>query len=269
MRRLVEIIFLCCSCLMLGMSAALAAEASLDIHVEALSRQWSRAALLAHPNARTITVADDVAYHRSMQYRAIPLRDLIGDTSQLAVIKFVASDGFVANIPGKLLASNGEPWLAVEASDAPWPALRAGGPSAGPFYLVWLAPAKAGVSPEQWPYQIAKIEHTSSLADRYPQLIPKVADGTPAARGLHVFLANCASCHQINGGGDANVGPDLNRPFSPTEYFQESFLRRLIRDPASVRNWQQRIMPGFSSEAINDSQLDDLLAYLGQMAKQR
>jgi mono/diheme cytochrome c family protein len=84
-----------------------------------------------------------------------------------------------------------------------------------------------------------------------------------------VFAANCAACHRINGGGDAAVGPDLNKPFSPTEYFLEPFLRKLIRDPASVRNWGQRVMPGFALPVMSDAKLDDLLAYLRQMAKQK
>jgi mono/diheme cytochrome c family protein len=46
-------------------------------------------------------------------------------------------------------------------------------------------------------------------------------------------------------------------------------LRALVRDPASVRNWSQRVMPGFSTDVLSDSQLDDLLAYLKQMSKQR
>jgi hypothetical protein len=49
----------------------------------------------------------------------------------------------------------------------------------------------------------------------------------------------------------------------------EAFLRKLVRDPASVRNWEQRIMPGFAPSALSDAKLEDLLAYLRQMAKQR
>lgn len=84
-----------------------------------------------------------------------------------------------------------------------------------------------------------------------------------------VFVTHCAACHTINGGGDAAVGPDLNQPFNPTEYFNEPFLRKLIRDPASVRNWGRRSMPGFAPTVLGEAQLDDLLAYLRQMAVQR
>ena len=73
----------------------------------------------------------------------------------------------------------------------------------------------------------------------------------------------------MNGGGDAHVGPDLNLPANPSEYFQEPMLRRLIRNPASVRTWEQSRMPGFSESLITPAELDDLLAYLRQMALQR
>ena len=204
-----------------------------------------------------------------MRYQAVPLSALIGPLSGIESVQFTALDGFVANIPGALLAGEAQPWLAVEPAGAAWPALKPGKGSAGPFYLVWLATEKAGISPEQWPYQIAKIGEAAPLEKRYPQILPKTAANSPEQRGLHVFVANCAACHRINGGGDAAIGPDLNQPFSPTEYFQEAFLRKLVRDPASVRNWEQRIMPGFAPSALSDARLDDLLAYLRQMAKQR
>jgi mono/diheme cytochrome c family protein len=216
-------------------------------------------------------VANDVAYKRPMRYRALPLNALIHPLPASGTVQFTATDGFVANIPTALLSSAAQPWIAVEPADAPWPPLKPGGVSAGPFYLVWLAPERAGISPEQWPYQVARIAEALPLEARYPQIVPRLPSGenSAAMRGLHVFVANCMVCHQINGGGDATVGPDLNKPFSPIEYFQEPYLRRLIRDPASVRDWRQRSMTGFSKEVLSESMLDDLLAYLRLMAAQR
>jgi len=249
--------------------AAFAQEPVLEIDVGANHRQVTRAELLANPAVRTIAVTDDVSYHRPMRYRALPWSALLHTADPVTGdVQFTADDGFVANIPAAQLNGAGQAWLAIEPAKAPWPALKAGGPSAGPFYLVWLTPAKAAISPEQWPYQIAKIASAAPLELRYPQLLPKTGDDA-AQRGLHVYTANCASCHQLNGAGDATIGPDLNRPHSPTEYFQEDYLRKLVRDPASVRNWGQRVMPGFSTAVLSDAELNDLLAYLRQMAKQR
>lgn len=250
---------------------AMAAEPMLEITVGKQVQRLSLAELLANPALREVDVARDTAYGRPMRYRAVPLAALLARLSETNTVQFTATDGFVANIPGTVLAGGGQPWLAIEPPNAPWPALKPGGVSAGPFYLVWLAPEKHGIVPEQWPYQVAKITEVLPLQTRYPQILPKQAGSADSAeqRGLKVYVANCAVCHQLNGGGDATVGPDLNKPFSPTEYFQEPFLRKLIRDSASVRNWGQRAMPPFTPAALSDAKMDDLLAYLRQMAKER
>jgi len=250
-------------------TSAVAAEPVLDIAIGGQPRHLSRSELLKNPALRTIEVPFDVAYQRKMRYRALPLAALIGPAAGIESVQFIAGDGFVANIPGKLLAGAAQPWLAIEPANGRWPALKPGGPSAGPFYLVWLAPEKSDISPEQWPYQIAKIAQAGPLERRYPQIVPAAPADSAAQRGLQVFVANCAACHRINGGGDAAIGPDLNRPFSPTNYLQPVFLRRLIREPAAVRNWPGRRMPGFATSVLSDAQLDDLIAYLKQMAQQR
>lgn len=257
--------------LALAALTATAEEPILEIAFGAKMEQWSRADLLKHPAVRTIDVPADVAYRRAMRFQAVPLPALIAQLAQSETVQFVANDGFVANIPGALLASDAQPWLAIESAARAWPELKPGGGSAGPFYLVWLAPEKKGISPEQWPYQVARIAQALPLEKRYPQILPTASLGANSAerRGLQVFTANCAACHKINGGGDASIGPDLGKPFGPTEYFQEPFLRQLIRDPASVRDWRQRSMPGFSQSVLSDAKMDDLLAYLRQMARQR
>jgi len=123
------------------------------------------------------------------------------------MVQFVGLDGFVAKIPSNLLASDAQAWLAIESSDSPWPSLKTNSPSAGPFYLVWLAPDKMRISPEQWPYQIATISEAARLEDRYPQIQPKTNRSSAVLSGMQVFIANCAVCHKINEGGDAELGP--------------------------------------------------------------
>jgi len=248
--------------------SACAAEPSLELDIGSTQQLLTRTELLAKPEARAIDVPNDVAYHRSMHYQALPMSVLLHDMPADANVQFTATDGFVANIPAKLLLGAGQPWLAIETDGQAWPPLKADGPNAGPFYLVWLAPEKGHVSQEQWPYQIGKISLVLPLESRYPQIQPD-SKAANVLRGLHVYTANCSSCHPINGGGDAAVGPDLAVPHSPTEYFRRAYLRALVRDPASVRNWSQRVMPSFSTDVLSDTQLDDLLAYLKQMSKQR
>jgi mono/diheme cytochrome c family protein len=253
-----------------SLAAAQTPDAALKVGAGAQALAYSRGALLTHPSLKEITVENDAAYHKTMHYLALPISALLPNVGQMASVQFVAEDGFVANIPGALLASDAQAWLAIEPTKTPWPVLKPGSPAtAGPFYLVWLHPEKSGVSNEQWPYQIARIQEAPPLQSRYPQMLPQAAAGSAELRGYKVFAANCASCHKINGGGDAMVGPDLNLPANPTEYFQTEALRKLIRDPGSLRRWPGSIMPGFAPAALSESDLDDLLAYLRQMAKQR
>ena len=65
------------------------------------------------------------------------------------------------------------------------------------------------------------------------------------------------------------MGPDLNRPMNPTEYFQLAALRRYIRNPASVRTWPDQKMPGFGPDRLSEAELDAVIAYLEHMAAQR
>jgi cytochrome c1 len=73
----------------------------------------------------------------------------------------------------------------------------------------------------------------------------------------------------MNGNGAGTIGPDLNLPTNPTEYFDARTLASLIRDPASVRSWPGMIMRGFSEAAIPDAELSDLIAYLRYMSTRK
>jgi hypothetical protein len=46
-------------------------------------------------------------------------------------------------------------------------------------------------------------------------------------------------------------------------------LRRYIRDPASVRDWPARQMPGFTSDALSEDDLDQIILYLSYKARNR
>ncbi len=143
--------------------------------------------------------------------------------------------------------------------------------TAGPFYLVWLRPERGGISPEQWPYQVVKIESVLPLARRFPMVAPAagVSARDPIRHGFAVYEKNCSVCHTINLGGDASIGPDLNVPYNPTEYLRVDALRRLIRDPQTLRRWPAAKMPAFPLQQLSDRDLTDLLAYLHHMADRK
>jgi mono/diheme cytochrome c family protein len=254
---------------------ATANEPALTITTAAGTMSFAPAALLALPSVTSVTIPNDVAYRREMVFHAVPMATLLAGVAADQSVRFVATDGFVATLPAAPLLARGEgavAYLAIEATDAPWPPLKAGEPAtAGPFYVVWLRPERGAITQEQWPYQIARIEVVASLAKRYPMLLPgaSLSARDPARRGYEVFAKNCAVCHTLNLGGDATLGPDLNLPYNPTEYMRVDALRRLIRDPQSLRRWPAAKMPAFSTKAMSDRDLTDLLAYLRHMADRK
>jgi mono/diheme cytochrome c family protein len=255
---------------------AMAASLLVDTDMRAAPATLTTEALLAMPGAATIQVPDDVTYHRTMTYRAVPLRSLpgVGTLTADAELQITATDGFVTNLPAALLRNDSRhgatPWLAIEPNDQPWPRTSKG-TDVGPFYLVWIHPAASGVMSEQWPYQINAIRVVASRAAKWPQLAvdDSVPANSPIRRGQTLFATQCMVCHRMNGAGDASVGPDLNRPHSPTEYFQAWALRAYIRDPKSIRAWDGMKMPGFDKAVLSDPDLDAIIAYLGYMAHRR
>jgi len=259
--------------LLLACTSSMAATLAINVGGE---RSLTTEQLLARPDVATIRVPNDVTFHRTMTYRAVPLRALLGITELPAgkELQVTASDGFVTHFSAKLLFGDAkkraEPWLAIESPDEPWPRMPDGG-DIGPFYVVWIDPAASGVSSEQWPFKVDAIRIAPTLAARFPQIAvdKSVPPNSPIRRGQTVFATQCMVCHKLNGAGDASMGPDLNLPRNPTEYFQPWALKSFIRDPKSIRAWSDMKMPAFDKNAISDSDLDSVIAYLGYMAKRR
>ncbi|WP_181849885.1 c-type cytochrome [Thalassospira xiamenensis] len=229
--------------------------------------------LLSHPQARDIVVANDGGYGQDMTYRAVPLVSLIGDANSVddqTGLEVIALDGFVANIPVPLIIREGDEhaqaWLAIEPEDAPWPNLPGKDVSAGPFSVVWVNAAASHIRSEQWPYQVSKIGYAEFPPARWPQLA--LADGAPdnAKQGQTIFIDQCFACHRMNGAGITELGPNLNLPMNPVDYFKPEALVMLIRDPASVRHWPDMQMHGFTTDQLSDAEIRDVIAYLQAMA---
>ena len=77
------------------------------------------------------------------------------------------------------------------------------------------------------------------------------------------------ACHRFDGAGEGEQGPDLGRPTNPVDTFRPAALRRLVRDPASVRDWPDRKMPAFGPDSLSDADLDAIIAWLTYKAGKR
>ncbi|MFG1357619.1 c-type cytochrome [Xanthobacter pseudotagetidis] len=257
--------------------ASARAEAVLSLKADGASRTYTVSQLLARPDAVSVTVPADIAYGGTATYRAVPVLSLLKEAGipTDAPIQIRALDGFIAHYPPGLFSDGGpdgpRAFVAVEPHHAPWPKLKGKAATAGPFYIVWQNPQAGRVSSEHWAYQVASIESALDPLLKWPQIdvAPALAVDAPARRGLAVFIHNCMPCHQMNGGGESTIGPDLNLPMNPTEYFQPAALRQLIRDPAAVRTWPEQRMPGFDAATIPERDLSDLIAYLDAMRHRR
>jgi len=265
------LLLLCC---LLLPGVARADEPTLTITVGNDMRSFTRRELLLRPDATTIEVARDISYRVPMTYRAVPVASLLAGITlpDDSVIEAVALNGFVAQIPPGLLLNTDESkavaWLAIEPQDRPWPPLPHKDENAGPFCIVWTGAEVGSIRSEQWPYQLAKLESQPSPAARWPALPvdPALPPTDPVRAGQALFFVQCLTCHKLNGAGAANVGPDLNVPRNPTEYFTPQGLHDLIRDPRAVRIWPAQAMPGFPPDYLSDHEIDLVIGYLKHMA---
>jgi hypothetical protein len=161
--------------------AAADAPPTLELQRDGQRVRLTPALLLARPDLARITIPNDVAYKRAMDYRALPLRNLLRDNGFTAegTFNFLALDGFAVPIDAARVfneASNSpQPWLAVEEPSAPWPALSPDGSSAGPFYLVWRAGKDAPdttAPPEHRPFHRSSVIRRSCPTSPCPSIIP-------------------------------------------------------------------------------------------------
>lgn len=258
--------------------SAVAQSPTLTVSGRDQSRTFTQKALLANPAIRSVTVSDPV-YRRTMTYRAIPLAELLKGTGigPDDHVQARAIDNFSVAIPGRLAASADttqvEAFLAIEDPAAPWPAIpgKADNASAGPFYIIWRRAPSVQISPEYWAYRLAALAVTDSPLKRWPGLGvgADVPAGDRIRTGLDRFVELCMSCHRFNGEGEGDQGPDLGRPMNVTEYFQIPALKKLIRDPASVRQWPEQKMKGLDQSTLSDSDLDAMIDWLVYKARQK
>jgi mono/diheme cytochrome c family protein len=258
-----------------ALSDARAQTATLTISDRGSSQSYTQQQLLGRNDVREVTVAD-LGYGRRMTYRAVPMADLL-KALKVAPDDYVqarATDNFSIGVPARLLLDTNpaEPqaFVAIENPAAPWPPLpHHSAESAGPFYLIWQLAPGTRVSSEYWGYHLAALTVTDGPLRRWPVL--KVGDDVPANDpiriGLDRYLELCIACHRFKGAGEGDKGPDLGQPMNPVQYFQIAALKKLIRNPASVRHWPDMRMSGFEPSRLSDGDLDAIIAWLAYKAQ--
>jgi mono/diheme cytochrome c family protein len=216
--------------------------------------------------------------NRSFTFDAVPMEALLppAEIPGGMHLRFECADGFATSILASRVLSGrsggSRAFLAIEDPVSPWPPVD-GKPDVrpGPFSLIWTDPTADHILAEEWPYQIARIKVVPAPDASFQHLNPaaEIAADDPIRRGHGVFMRLCLSCHPLNGEGTSTMGPDLNLPMSPTEYFQDGILSRYVRDPRSVRTWPGQRMPAFSKEDLPEADLAALERYLRHMAARR
>lgn len=250
-------------------------EPRLVLRVGGEMRRFRRSELLTHPELKTLTIDDRSGYEgQTLTFQVVPVATLFQGLvlKDDETLEYDTRDGFSSSIdPHRLLNTDPQKsiaYLAIEPADEPWPPFPHGKYGAGPFYVVWVNPELSDIGREEWPFKLKLFKSVPAIEKRYPGVLPSLELGPDhqVQVGFRSFVKNCFPCHTINGEGSSKFGPDLNLPSSPTEYFAEGYLRRLIRDPQSVRHWEGSKMTGFSEHEISDQELDAILAYLTHMA---
>ncbi len=260
---------------LIALNAHAAEAATLEIVADNVRLVFSQSQLLSRRDLQSITVAGSVYRQRFTQFKAIPIVNLFEGLSipEFAVVQCNGADGFSVTLEKRRLLSTdpkvSKAYLAIEDPKNPWPPLSGKIESAGPFYLVWTDPQASSIGREEWPFKMASFVVVSDTHRVFADMNPADDAAPNVQRGFKSFEKNCFACHKMNGNGAGSIGPDLNLPVNPTEYFDAKALSSLIRDPASVRTWPGMVMRGFSGAAIPDAELSDLIAYLGYMSTRK
>jgi len=257
---------------------ALAGEPTLTLVTKTGKATYTISDLLKRKDVETVIVENDPVYPgQKMEYVALKVTSLF-DQIELdddAVIQFKTLDGFSAPVSRQRLLNTSSTesiaYIAMELPDKKWPPMKPGKPSAGPFYLIWKNPELSHISSEEWSYMLAAFEVKDSLETTYPEIFPsnKLSGDDPVTKGFRLFVKNCFACHTMNKVGASGIGPDLNVPMNPTEYFRTAALKKLIRNPQAVRHWPNGRMKGFKPDVISNEDLNDLIAYLEHMSRRR
>lgn len=257
--------------------------AILEVMTPTSSTTFTRTMLLTFP-VYHININNSRAYlNRPMSYQAIKLCDILKPyhLSATDTVELISSDNFSAILPASVITNCSNKtaigFIAIEPEHKPWPQLKYNNPdknhpddgTAGPLAVIWVHPEKSYISNEYWAWKLVKIKIHHQLVENMYLRAPNTKNKR-ILNGYHAYISRCAGCHTINKIGNAVIGPDLNTPKNPTEYFEsDAQFKKFIRDPQSVRVKANDRMSGTNEEFLSNKDLDDLIIYLKYMTKHR
>ena len=251
-------------------------EATLTIESKKGNFSFTRSSLLSMKNITHVIMSNNRAYPGIIiNYNAIKLCDLLKPfpIKPADMLEFIAADKFSVLIPANKVLScdknSAIGYLAIEPVKK-WPLLNnKTNTTAGPFDVIWTNPEKSYISNEYWAWSVVKITHHKKLDPKIFMTKPSIRD-MQIINGYDVYMSHCAGCHSINKMGKGMIGPDLNIPKNPVEYYpNDTTLKKFIRDPQSVRIIKNDRMSGSGEDFLKNPDLNDLISYFHYMVKHK
>lgn len=206
--------------------------------------------------------AFDPYYQRTKRWRAVELIAVLraafpGVAWEREELVLRASDGYTVPISGGRLIEPGAA-IAFADADGPWEPIGPTRANPAPFYVVWKEAQQQDLETHPRPWSLASIS-IEPFAQVFPKVVPPGGSDARVQQGFAVWRTHCFKCHALNQQG-GRVGPELNAPMNVTEYRDDAFLKRWIRDPQRFR---PSLMPSFAG--FSDEELESVLAYLRAM----
>jgi len=138
-----------------------------------------------------------------------------------------------------------------------------------PYYLIWdniKHPELKKQGTYDFPYQIESID-LISFQDKFPKMSPPIGSNETVNNGFAAFRKYCSTCHTINSEG-GNKAIELSYPVNVTEYFEETWLKKWIENPSSIRFNTK--MPGLNLDIDNKEEvINNIIEYLKAMKEKK
>ena len=200
----------------------------------------------------------------------IKLCRLLNHVDKNEEVKITAKDKYFIYLSRSDLSGCGKssgvaPYLAIQKNKNMWPKMHKSHEEVGTFSLIWLGSSSENISKEKWVRNISTLEIVNrkgetELIKSFHLKLNKNQDA-----GYRVFVDNCAGCHSLNLIGQLDIGPDLNYPMNPLEYFTKNVFKKFIRNPEAVRYFKNSKMEGFDMSAMSEEDLENLVSFMKLM----